>query len=364
MNIWHICQTGDDRVNGMVTVIPKHVSEQARCLKVTLINLAEYRYEVDNGAHSYNIDDLMELKESGIRNLVGSPDLAIIHGVYLPEVWKFWYKYIYKKTPYIVIPHGSLTLQIQSNHRLKKIIGNAIAVRKMVKHATMIQFLSQGEKNTSITFKNDRVYVGPNGINAKEMPNLKHKRTNDTIRLIFIGRYDLFHKGLDLLLEACKLNKQFLQDNNVKIEMYGKKEDSDYEKISLYIKTHNLSDVISANGPVFGEAKEDKYIMGTYFLLTSRLEGLPMGYLEACSYGLPVLITEATNMGDDVRRYNNGCVVDTSVDGITNLFRFATDNMYRYEEMSMGSFECAKTYDWKYVAEDAVKKYTEIIREN
>lgn len=361
MNIWHICCTSGNMCNGMVQVIPEHVNNQAAFANVLLINLAEYTPKVNKDIPVYNIYEFNKIGFNNLADEKGKPDIIVIHGIYLPKLWGFWNKYIHNKIPYVVIPHGSLTRQTQNRHRAKKMIGNFIIVKRLVKNAALLQYLSQGEKNVSINMRNRNIYIGPNGIYAGRSVKIKHELKHNEIKLIYIGRYDLYSKGIDILLEACSLNKNMLKNNNVKIYMYGKKEGSDYEEISTYVNDNELSDIVSVNGPVFDDEKKDKYLSGTYFLLTSRTEGLPMGFLEACSYGLPVLITETTNMGMDVREFSNGFVADCSIEGISDLFRFAINNMSMYKEMSDGSLECANKYDWEAVARDAVRAYTKCL---
>lgn len=355
--VYHICSTGGNPSNGMVTVIPEHVKAQSRYINTCLINLKNFNFPNYQGViRCLNDETLDSFGMTKIEAKYGKPDLYVIHGLYLPQIWKFWKKYIYKKLPYIIIPHGTLTTAIQKRHRLKKILANILIVNKMVKNARAIQFLSDGEKSNSI-LHNKKTIVCPNGI---DVPADNLYSPKDNINLVYIGRIDVYHKGLDLLLGGIKKCHCLCTNNNVKVMIFGPTNSSDYVFLSNMIREYKIEDITELHGPVFGEDKKKILLNATYFIQTSRLEGLPMGILEAISYGIPILVTEGTFFGDVVRKYDNGHVVDTSVDGVSELIMFAIHNIYRLKTMSKHSRECIKNYSWDIVGKKEVELYKNI----
>ena len=44
-------------------------------------------------------------------------------------------------------------------------------------------------------------FIVPNGI---DIPNEYRKNINENLNITFIGRYDVNHKGLDILIESIK----------------------------------------------------------------------------------------------------------------------------------------------------------------
>jgi glycosyltransferase involved in cell wall biosynthesis len=124
------------------------------------------------------------------------PDLIVFHEVY------YW-QYIFisaqlrkLKIPYIIIPHGSLTDNAQKYKLLKKKIGNNFFFNKFINGAKAIQYLSKNELENSNFGK--MKFVGSNGV---EIPhNYKINFNVDKIIITFIGRLNIYYKGLDLLL--------------------------------------------------------------------------------------------------------------------------------------------------------------------
>ena len=59
---------------------------------------------------------------------------------------------------------------------------------------------------------------------------------------------------------------------------------------------------------IAGKAKEELLLNTDLFIMTSRLEGHPMGLIEALAYGVPCLVSRGTNMYDEVLSSNAGWV--------------------------------------------------------
>ena len=67
-----------------------------------------------------------------------------------------------------------------------------------------------------------------------------------------------------------------------------------------------VGDLIEINGPVEEENKEEVLLNTDIFIQTSRSEALPMGPLEALSYGIPCLVSCGTGLAGLINRYDAG----------------------------------------------------------
>ena len=65
-------------------------------------------------------------------------------------------------------------------------------------------------------------------------------------------------------------------------------------------------------GPQFGDRKAASFARADAFVLPSFSEGMPIAVLEAWSYGLPVLMTEACNLPEG---FAAGAALDRSGSG-------------------------------------------------
>ena len=155
--------------------------------------------------------------------------------------------------------------------------------------------------------------------------------------------------------------KDKIQNAGMRISLYGPKSSSDYKKIILQIRTEELQHIIQCHDAVFGNEKEHVLIANDFFIQTSRSEGLPMGIIEAMSYGLPILVTEGTNMGKDVLKYGNGILEETSVLGVTRLLERVIKKDIDYMQMSRASIQAAKQYDINLIGKKTITKYAALL---
>jgi glycosyltransferase involved in cell wall biosynthesis len=264
--------------------------------------------------------------------------------------------------PYIVIPHGSLTKKAQATKRLKKIAGNFVFFNRFAKKANAIQFLSQNEANNSVS-KNKHTYVSTNGM---YMPSEQKTGFNeDKTTFSYIGRYDLFHKGLDLLVDAIKKKEDFLRKNNCVFNLYGPHTPGilrNLKNLKILIHEINIADLITINEGLFDNEKTLALLNTDIFIQTSRFEGMPMGILEAMSYGVPCLVTRGTYLKDFVDKYDAGWSCETTADAIADTIEKAVlERQLLNEKSKNATVLIEKEFLWDNVAKDALENYRKFI---
>ena len=141
----------------------------------------------------------------------------------------------------------------------------------------------------------------------------------------YCGRLNIKQKGLDLFLEAFKLYKK--NGGLGKVVIIGNGKDRiKLEKIAVSLGIENF---IYFKGALFGDEKISQLKKFTFFVHTSRWDGIPTGVLEAAGLGIPLFITQETNLMGYVQKYGAGiciqkaCVGDilTSLDDAATLFK-------------------------------------------
>lgn len=285
------------------------------------------------------------------------PDLIVFNEVYKLEYLRLYKECSNNGIPYVIIPHGCLVNIAQKKRKIKKIVGNFLFFNRFIRRASAIQFLNKEEKE-STKFKYNKYIISGNGIELHPSKRISPKN-ND---LIYIGRYSIYHKGLDLLVDICHRNKEWFINNHVQIRLFGRPSRADLDELNKMTKKLGVSTIVNINGPVYGEDKI-KILKESYgFIQVSRHEGQPMGIIEALAYGLPCIVTTGTNFKDYVNNNKCGYGVDFNdkqiMDAIKELYRDRT----RRNEMSNNALKCAaESFKWNSIIDKLLDDYNDLI---
>jgi glycosyltransferase involved in cell wall biosynthesis len=323
---------------------------QIKGLNITQLNLLNSKPKNSYDhlfVHTKNIKKIIKL--------IKANDLFVFHSYYIIEFLFIGILIKFFKKKYVIVPRGALNKSAQKIKPLKKIIGNLI-FNVFLKFSHAIQYLTYNEKDNSIN-KSKKSVVIPNGIQLKNETVTNHN--NDKIFFTYIGRLDVWHKGLDLLIESFdQVSKENISGNAIELNLYGNFVRDSEEKIKYLVKEASNIYVHSA---VFNKVKEDILLKSNFFIQTSRFEGLPMGVLEALSYGLPCILTEGTNFSNEVRDYSAGYNCQNSTRSIKNAI-FESINENNYMQKSKNAKILASSFNWSKISQKSFNLYKECLK--
>jgi len=349
MKILHVGPVSSSKVSGLSKSIPLLAQSEARMgATVTLLNSS------DEAAPHLESVRVLEWSASA-RHLSGY-DLVVFHSTFILRHAAFARMLRSRGTPYAIMPHGGLTLGALSVKRLKKQIGRATIFRGFFKNAAGLCFLSQSEAANSETFGLPWITSG----NVCTIPPLPphSPRSRDQIRLLFVGRLDPHHKGLDLLLEAAGRCANALRAARAQLILAGPAPQKALRLLSKLVEKERITDLVNFTGAVARADLPQLYSNADLFLHPSRFEGLPNAVLEAMSYGLPVLITPGTNPGQEVQRYEAGWVSPLTADDIAASLRHALaarDDLFTIGQRARKLVE--DNFSWDIVAQRSLSGY-------
>lgn len=285
------------------------------------------------------------------------PDFVLFHSVY-KKPYLFMYKELVKREiPYGIQMHGGLSKENYRKGYLKKIVANYLFYNSFFKHAKSIFYLSESEYERCIVKRiNDRSTFIPNGT-TKKIVDISSCLPNSPLEIIFVGRISMYVKGLDKLIEAIG----FLDKNvGCHFSIYGNEDDVDTPVLKKLIV--DKCDFVDYKGGLYGVNKDKVMRNANIFILTSPSEGMPMGVLEALSYGMPCIVTPGTNMADVIMKANAGWVTDYDAREIAFVIRKAAKDYREKQEMYReNAYKLSSYYSWNNVADISLREYKKLI---
>ena len=360
MNILFIANFSTNIAAGLNWSVPAKVRAQEKIDNCMLLNLSNTYMEHWKDTKSFH--KLNEFGEKVSLDILPAPfnhpDIVVFEGFYHKKDPKFARELRKAKIPYIIVPRGSLTHQAMNNHsKWKKRLAHLFIFDRYSHKAAGIQYLTPAEFNDSGTKWNKHNFVIPNGFST---PSRKKEAFHqDSIKATFIGRLDMYHKGIDVLLDACKGLQDELRAVGFTLCFYGPRR-YQHDLIQQNIKEEGLHDFITMGGEISGKAKENCLLDSDLFVLTSRFEGHPMGLIEALAYGVPAIVTPGSNMAKEIREADAGWTCnDVTVDEITKMLRKMIADRNLLEVKSKNAMKLAELYDWDKLA---IKFHDELVR--
>jgi len=351
MNILFISHLSNNISAGLNWSVPASVDSLAAYDNVLWVNRTDFEM-----SHWKKVSAYHNYKEFGevfnLNNLpapFSSPDVVIFEGLYFIDDVKLAKHLRKRHLPYIVVVRGSLTKRALHNKSwFKKAIAHVLFFDAYVKNALAIQYLTINEAESSPVRYRSNYYVLPNGFD----PPLQQKASfsDEGIRAAFIGRLDMYHKGLDLLFDAVISNRGYLRAKGFQLDVYGPQK-YDYDRIKELIESEGISDIVVLKGEITGEEKKFALLNTDVFIMTSRFEGHPMGLVEALAYGVPCMVTPGTNMASEIEQYNAGWVCAESSESIRDTLMQVIDEQDLWPVKGSNAKRLSLNYRWDQISQ-------------
>lgn len=360
MNILYISKLSGNLWAGPNNSVPAQIRAQSAIDNVFWYNLNEVRRDewLENGLHCYNLTDYPTGRLNDLPVPFNRPDIAIVEECYCYPFCKMIDDLHYAKIPYVIIPRSTLTKQAQSHKRFKKMIGNILYFNRMIRRATAIQYLTEEERAESVGRWKKANYVISNGISMVNKPHGEFSK--EGIRATYVGRVEIYQKGLDLLVDAIGVLQTELREAGFVLSLYGPNRDGAYEALQEQAKERGVTDLVTFNDSIFGEEKQNLLLNSDLFVMTSRFEGHPMGLIEALACGVPCVATLGTNIIDKIDEYKAGWTAENDLKSIiAALSKMLAERDFATK--SQNARQLAELYSWDKIADASHEKYVECL---
>jgi len=284
--------------------------------------------------------------------------LAHLHSVFTPPNAMLARRL---RIPYVVSPHGGYApASLARNARRKAVYGRLIE-RPMLRRAALRVALTEVEARDLVTFAAGRpIAVIPNGV--APVPGRVDRSSfrrelglgPEERLLLFVGRLDVLHKGLDVLLDGVA------QAPGWYLALVG----SDFRDGRSWLlgRAEDLDLVprLAITGPRHGRQLHEAFAAADCFALTSRWEGLPIALLEALAHGVPPVVSPAVDRLVGVSEARAGWVAEAPELGALLRGLQALDPSDR-DSRAQAARTLAARYDWAAVAARYEAAYARVI---
>jgi len=182
--------------------------------------------------------------------------------------------------------------------------------------------------------------------------------------LLFFGRNDVHHKGLDVLLEGYAHTVKLLGNRSpgsVKLTIAGQPWNGSAPFLAECLRRFGIEHAVTVIGEVNELTKSRLLAEADYLIFLSRWDGPPRPIREAIDMGTPVVVTPESNMGELVEKFGAGLQVGLKAEEVAQgILRTVLDSSL-LERCRRGVEQLKGHLAWDRVAKDYIKGYEEAV---
>jgi glycosyltransferase involved in cell wall biosynthesis len=208
-----------------------------------------------------------------------------------------------------------------------------------------------------------RLAVIPNSIGPAYMARLRpeYAPPPEEPVVLFLGRLDVYQKGLDRLVAAWAAVRAQLP--GVPLEIVGGGSPGDEARLATLLADHGLGiNTVVRRGRLPPEMAAERLARCLFLVMPSRYEAWPITALEAAACGKPVLGTDIVGIRDAAPPEAHGVLVppDDPAALQAALVRLATDRAWRHAVGARGPAWAAR-FTWDTLAAQQARFYEETL---
>jgi glycosyltransferase involved in cell wall biosynthesis len=254
------------------------------------------------------------------------------------------------RTPYVFSPHSGYDPVSLRRSKARKAVYRSLFERRMLRRASLVCALTEVELKHVHDYGAPRPgIVIPNGV-SRPPANVDRRAfraklgLDDTTHVaVFLGRLDIYRKGLDLVMNGIA------QAEGWHLALVGPDHRGELNELRSLAGNLKIAHRVSFTGPRHGLELHECLAGADLFALMSRWEGLPMSLLEALSHGTPALVSLEVESLVPVAASGAGWTASPNTVGDT-LRRLAGLDAARMSRHREAALRLSTDYDWDAVA--------------
>ncbi|WP_277632600.1 glycosyltransferase [Avrilella dinanensis] len=263
--------------------------------------------------------------KSSVKNI--NPDWVVVTDNGIKGL--FIKKWIPKNIPCIYELHADADYFINHSYKgLKKHINRFLINRKLPLFDKIVLLK---EDYLPEFFPKEKQMIIPNPLPFQPK---EHSKLNNN-RAIAVGRIVPL-KGYERMLKVWKEVVQIY--NDYILDIYGiSTREIDIEKL---IKSYGLENNVFVHNPT--KNINEKYLKADFLLHTSYFEAFPMVFIEAMSYGLPIICFQLKNQ--NLLTHNQNALIASNERELADFITLFIENRNLQQELTEGAITKAEEY--------------------
>ncbi len=295
-------------------------------------------------------------------------DLLIVHGIFNPHNVPVASAAKRAGIPYVVSPHGLYHPELLRKHRIRKLLYGLLYERPTLNDAVAVQVFDEYHIEFLAGF-GVRVpaFVVPNGFDPAEAPSVDLKATEPDHRssspdFLYLGRIDMYTKGLDLLLRALALG---LHEGRLPPSTRLRLAGPDWGDQGTLIRLAGRLGIdrhVRFLGLVEPGSRWSVISSGDFLVLPSRHDAFPTVVFEAMVAAKPVIVSRNTGISSSVRQAGCGFLVEPNAESICAGMVRAAESRDQWRNMGENGRRFAyQNLTWDTVAQRASQSYQKLL---
>jgi glycosyltransferase involved in cell wall biosynthesis len=168
---------------------------------------------------------------------------------------------------------------------------------------------------------------------TKKSGFILYPKVEENFKIAFVGRFEFYHKGIDLLLSA--LESPIWKSRNIEVNFYG--EGPHKLILQEWIRSKNL---FFCKIQDFKDDISEIWKVNHILALTSRFEGKSLSISEASFYGRPTIATNVGGAMEQIENGKTGFLIDyLTIESINSVLETAWMSRFQWEQMGVAARE-------------------------
>ena len=291
---------------------------------------------------------------------ISRSDVISLHGVYNYQNLISAIFALISKTPYTLMPHGTLTKYQRNKHFIRKILVDPIFFGFLLRRAESIFVASEIEKYEIRTSLKSKTYVVGLGINIPDQSSFKLGEIPGKRTFLFLFMVRITpKKRLDLALEAFSKLPHEIQEES-KLVICGSGDENYVSAIKMKAEEFCIANRVEFKGWVIADEKFEILRNSDCFLLTSEDENFAIAAGEALGYGIPCILSTKVALSSLVEKYRAGKVfskLDASEISEAMIEIFKSD----LTELKLKARNASEEISWNFISRNWDSAFRKIV---